>query len=242
MISKQAIMGHLVLGYPDLETSYQTAKKYVEAGIKYLELQIPFSHPTADGVVITNANRQAIHINNVTVADCLELMKRLHLEYPKQQIVPMTYLNKIVGFGIDNFLKALEALAIENLIVPDLPFDVRESQMIHASSVKLVPVIAPNITKDRIHLALVHKPNLVYIMSDYKITGYGFGIHQNMEASIAQIRSHSDAQIGIGFVITTAADVKQILAIADFSIVGSVLIKAEEQHMLAKKLSELVSE
>ena len=136
----------------------------------------------------------------------------------------------------------MEALAIENLIVPNLPFDAREAQVIHASSVKLVPVIAPNITKDRIQLALVHKPNLVYIMSDYKITGYGFGIHQNMVASIAQIRSHYDAQIGIGFGITTTANVKQILAIADFSIVGSALIKAEEQHMLAEKLSELVSE
>ncbi|CAI8393553.1 MAG: Tryptophan synthase alpha chain [Owenweeksia sp. TMED14] len=242
MSSEKTIMGHLVLGYPDLETSYKTAKKYVEARIKYLELQIPFSHPTADGVVITNANRQAIHTNNVTVADCLEWMKRLHLEFPKQQIVPMTYLNKVVCFGIDNFINALEALGIENLIVPDLPFDTREAQVIHTSSVKLVPVIAPNITKDRIQLALVHKPNLVYIMSDYKITGYGFGIHQNMEASIAQIRSHSDAQIGIGFGITSAADVKQIVAIADFSIVGSALIKAEEQNVLEEKLSELVSE
>jgi tryptophan synthase alpha chain len=53
-------MGHLVLGYPSLKASKEIALKYIAAGVKYLELQIPFSHPTADGPTITNANIIAV--------------------------------------------------------------------------------------------------------------------------------------------------------------------------------------
>ncbi len=53
-------MSHLVLGYPSLQESIETAEQYIAAGYEILELQIPFSHPTADGPVITQACRAAV--------------------------------------------------------------------------------------------------------------------------------------------------------------------------------------
>ena len=46
------LMTHIVLGYPSFEESYRIIKEMVGAGVDLMELQIPFSEPTADGPVI----------------------------------------------------------------------------------------------------------------------------------------------------------------------------------------------
>ena len=72
--NKMPVMAHLVLGYPTLAESIRTAGQYVQAGVEILELQIPFSHPTADGPVITAACQVANDVvgnENVAEADVL---------------------------------------------------------------------------------------------------------------------------------------------------------------------------
>ena len=65
------LMTHIVIGYPDLETSMRTVEAMVEAGVDLMELQIPFSEPIADGPVILHANQQALEVG-VTVEQCFE--------------------------------------------------------------------------------------------------------------------------------------------------------------------------
>ena len=66
------IMTHIVLGYPSFEASKRIIEAMVSAGVDLMELQIPFSEPTADGPVIARANQKALE-DGVTVAECLEL-------------------------------------------------------------------------------------------------------------------------------------------------------------------------
>lgn len=233
-------MGHLVLGFPSLERSYQMAREYVLSGVKYLELQIPFSHPTADGIVITDANRTAVETNGVSINDCMELFEKLRAEFPEQAIIPMTYLNKVFSFGIMDFVETLKQQGIQQLIIPDLPFDAPQADFIREQGLDLVPVIAPNIKMERLHSVLALNPTLIYIMSDFKITGGDFGLNKAMDQCISTIRSKSKAQIGIGFGISTGEDVANVLEIADYAIVGSSLLRAEAEGKLSDKLSELV--
>jgi tryptophan synthase alpha chain len=66
------LMTHIVLGYPSLDDSYRIIKAMVEAGVDIMELQIPFSEPTADGPIIVKANQHAID-NGTTVEACMQL-------------------------------------------------------------------------------------------------------------------------------------------------------------------------
>ncbi|MGD9306636.1 MAG: tryptophan synthase subunit alpha, partial [Desulfobacterales bacterium] len=52
------LMTHIVLGYPSFNDSFNTIEAMVEAGVDLMELQIPFSEPTADGPVIVRANQR----------------------------------------------------------------------------------------------------------------------------------------------------------------------------------------
>jgi tryptophan synthase alpha chain len=51
------LMTHIVLGYPSIDDSLRLIEAMVASGVDLMELQIPFSEPTADGPVIVHANQ-----------------------------------------------------------------------------------------------------------------------------------------------------------------------------------------
>jgi len=66
------LMTHIVLGYPSFNASLNIIETMVAAGVDLMELQIPFSEPTADGPVIARANQKALE-NGVTESNVLHL-------------------------------------------------------------------------------------------------------------------------------------------------------------------------
>jgi tryptophan synthase alpha chain len=56
---KNPIMTHLVCGYPSIKESLELLK-ILSKYSKYIEIQIPFSDPIADGPIISNANEVAL--------------------------------------------------------------------------------------------------------------------------------------------------------------------------------------
>lgn len=233
------IMGHLVIGYPTLEKSLETAFTYIQNGIKILELQIPFSAPMADGATIFEANKVAI-ANGVTFDNCLDFIGKIKANYPNQEIYIMSYLNKIISQDWIILEKRLESLGVEQLILPDLPLDSEETfEMEKNGKVQIVPVLGVNIDKARLESILLKKPKFIYIMSNFKITGSAFDMHQSMTSFIDHLRILSDAKIGIGFGVSSHQDALEVSKIADIVIVGSSLIEAEKKGVLVEKINEL---
>ena len=54
------LMAHLVAGYPTDELAYAAAHGLVEGGCSYIEVQLPFSDPSADGPAIQSACAQVL--------------------------------------------------------------------------------------------------------------------------------------------------------------------------------------
>lgn len=234
--SAMPIMAHLVLGYPSLSDSLQTARQYVEAGIEILELQIPFSHPTADGPVITQACQEATQ-QGVSVRDCLEAIKTLRNWFPQQEIMIMSYLNRIYSFGLEAFIQEMETLGIEHLIIPDLPVDALKWP---ARTLKLVPVLAANTSDARLQKLLEKGFDFFYLMSDFKITGSDFSLHPELQKIIMKIRTAPQApRIGIGFGISTPEQALKVASEADVAIIGSALILAQKTGKLEEYLESL---
>jgi tryptophan synthase alpha chain len=244
--SMMPVMGHLVLGFPSLPESINTARQYVAAGISILELQIPFSHPTADGPVITMACQEATEVQKVTVQDCMDAIATLRAEFPEQEIMVMSYLNRIYSYGFQRLIDTLKTLHIRHLIVPDLPVDsaLATSYFGTNSAVRLVPVVAANIPDARLDKLNQAGFNFYYLMSDFKITGSGFSLNPRLEEVISSIRKHSAAagrtvRTGIGFGISTREQATLVCQTADFAIIGSALITAKKEGKLEEYLEEL---
>lgn len=231
----------MVIGYPNYEKSIEVAELYINKNIEILEVQIPFSHPTADGAILTQANQQAVE-QGITLQKSFYFLQNIRKNHPQQVIMAMTYINKVFSMGVENFCNKMEELRIPHLIIPDLPFDSTMAKIIHKHPYcQQVPVLAANISDERLEIALSTHPQYVYLMADFKITGQNFSIHQNIQNLINKIRNKSEAKIGLGFGISNVGEVTQALRAADFAIIGSSLAKAIQTDTLVEKVNELTS-
>ena len=118
---RKALMAFITCGDPDLETTIAIAKAAVAGGANILELNIPFSDPTAADPVIQQSNVRALK-NGVTTDSVFMLVQQLRKEL-STPIVVSTYANVVFSYGTERFLKACREIGIDGLIVPDLPFE-----------------------------------------------------------------------------------------------------------------------
>ncbi|MEO6758033.1 MAG: tryptophan synthase subunit alpha, partial [Saprospiraceae bacterium] len=231
--AKMPVMGHLVLGYPSLAESIRTAGLYADAGIAILELQIPFSHPTADGPVITAACQEAVENQHVSMTDCMVAIRSIRESYPEQEIMVMSYINRVFAYGMEKFRREMNALGIRHLIIPDLPVDFpgfADFKNQGDQSPKLVPVLAANVSDARIEKLLAMGFDFFYLMADFKITGSTFSLHPRLQEVIAKINpldtkqeTLSTRRIGIGFGISSPEQALLVTQTADVAIIGSAL-------------------
>lgn len=165
------LMAHLVAGYPDREKSYLVAKALAVGGADYLEIQFPFSDPSADGPTIERACQSAL-AGGFRVDDGFRMLARLHGEL-KTPLFIMTYGSVVFARGADEFVRRAADAGVRGLIVPDLPPDYDEGLFAagRAAGVAVVPVIAPGIADARLKLIGDLKPEYIYTALRLGITG-----------------------------------------------------------------------
>ena len=85
--NRLGLMTHVVVGYPSLEITESLVKVMENAGVDFIELQIPFSDPLADGPTIMRACEKALE-NGTRVKDFFDLANRLF----KQVKIPLIFM------------------------------------------------------------------------------------------------------------------------------------------------------
>jgi tryptophan synthase alpha subunit len=104
----------------------------------------------------------------------------------------------------------------------------------------LVPVLAANIPDTRLDQLIAAGYDFFYLMSDFKITGSTFSLHPRLREIAGRIKSgNSAARIGIGFGINTPEQIKAVLEVADYAIIGSALIVAQQEGRLENYLENI---
>ena len=122
--SGKAFMPFFICGDPTLTATGKAVRAAVEAGATVIELNIPFSDPTAGDGSIQQANIRALE-GGVTTDKIFDFIRELR----KDVAVPLVisgYANVVFSYGADRFLKTCAETGIDSLIVPDLPFEERE--------------------------------------------------------------------------------------------------------------------
>ena len=124
-MSKIKLMSHLVAGYPTTQLALTAARALVKGGADILEIQLPFSDPSADGPAIQTACTKVLERGYKT-ADGLSFISTLHQEFPDITIYLMSYGSLVYTPGIEEFCKRAAAAGVKGMIIPDLPFDYDE--------------------------------------------------------------------------------------------------------------------
>lgn len=223
------VMAHVVCGYPSFEDNMQELEIMAEAGVDLVELQFPFSEPSADGPLFVNANEQSLK-SGTTVDQCFEFMKQASERFPFQLLM-MGYYNTVFKMGEETFIKRLKEAGGVGYILPDLP--VEESAKLHRISEEegVEPVILMTPTSSDKRLAKLGEASrgLVYVVARKGVTGSKTNMGDDVLALIERCRQHTDVPIGVGFGISSKEDMDFLRGNADMAIVGTAALKTWEQ-------------
>lgn len=225
----KAFIAFITCGDPDLETTAAAVRAAAENGADLIELGIPFSDPTAEGPVIQGANLRALS-GGVTTDKIFAFVKELRRDV-KVPMVFMTYANVVFSYGAEKFISTCKEIAIDGLILPDLPFEEKEDflPLCHTYGVDLVSLIAPT-SENRIAMIAKEAEGFLYIVSSLGVTGARSEIKTDLAAIVDVVRQSTDIPCAIGFGISTPEQAQRMADISDGAIVGSAIVKLLERY------------
>lgn len=225
----KAFIPFITCGDPDLETTGAAIRAMAANGADLIELGIPFSDPTAEGVVIQGANLRALR-GGVTTDKIFDFVRALRKDV-KIPFVFMTYANVVFSYGADAFISACAELGIDGLILPDLPYEEKDEFLptCQKYGVDLISMIAPT-SADRIAMIAKEAEGFLYIVSSLGVTGTRSEIKTDLASIVEVVRRNTKTPCAIGFGISTPEQAHKMAAIADGAIVGSAIIKLLERY------------
>ena len=224
-MNKIKLMSHLVAGYPTDELSFTAARALVDGGADILEIQLPFSDPSADGPAIQGACTEVLK-RGYRTADGLAFITKLHKEFPQVKIYLMSYGSLIYTPGVENFCKKAAAAGVTGMIIPDLPFDFDEglTAACRANGMENIPVAAPSMSPERLDkLAHAGFP-YIYAALRTGITGTDTKID---EATLEFLKKAGagGSKIYGGFGISKGEQARALASSVEAIVAGSVFVR-----------------
>lgn len=217
------LMAHMIAGFPAMERSEAIARALAEGGAEYLEVQFPFTDPSADGPLIEQASQAALD-RGFTVREGFALMGRLsrRLSIP---LFIMTYGSLVYARGAAGFCGAAKEAGVTGLIIPDFPPDYSEGLFEEGAKrgLAVVPVIAPGITEERLDLIAALRPEYIYTALRLGITGSATNLDAGTIAYLDRV-GRTGAKIIAGFGVKSAAQMRALEGHAHAAAVGSYFL------------------
>lgn len=227
--NKKAFIAFITCGDPDLETTAAAVRAAVANGADLIELGIPFSDPTAEGPVIQGASLRALK-GGITTDKVFAFVRELRRDV-KVPMVFMTYANVVFSYGAERFIAACQAIEIDGLILPDLPFEEKDEflPLCRQYGVDLISLLVPT-SKNRIAMIAKEAEGFLYIASGPGVTDAKSGAGTEPASIVGVIRENTDVPCAIGFGISTPEQAKCMADISDGVIVDSELVKLLERY------------
>jgi tryptophan synthase alpha chain len=223
--NKKAFIAFITGGDPSLDHLGGLVKGLEKGGADIIEIGIPYSDPLADGPVIQEANQRAFANDNLNVDNLMVEVKKIR---PKTSVplLYLVYINTIVVYGKEKFIKACVDAGINGLIIPDMPLEERDELLpyLEGTDIHLIPLVAPT-TKDRLPDVLTNCGGFVYCVSSLGVTGRSSDFYGGVEDYLASVKTQTDLPVAVGFGISTNEDVKALSPYVDGVIVGSAIVR-----------------
>jgi len=218
---RRALIPYLTAGYPSRDASAAALRAAAETA-DIIEVGVPFSDPLADGPTIQRSTFQALQ-QGMTLQGTLELIGGLEANRP---LVVFSYLNPILRYGVDRFLRDAGSLGIAGLILTDLPAgsDPAVEVAVQGSSLDLIRLIAPTTSAARLASAVDGAQGFVYLVARLGVTGATSSLSGGLANSIAVVRRATPLPVAVGFGISTPEQARSVGQMADGVVVGSALV------------------
>jgi len=224
---RAALMPYYTLGYPTPEVSLEVLKAISQSGADLIELGMPFSDPLADGPTIQASTQVALHAG-MTLPRCLEITARLRAAGAHQALILMGYINPLIAYGLESFVRDAAQAGADGFIVADLPLE--ESGEFEEACRKysrgFVCLLAPDSPPQRMEMIAGRTTGFLYLVSLAGVTGARKDLPPHLPEFVRRVRQVAQTPLAVGFGVSTPQHARLVGQLADGVIVGSALIDA----------------
>ena len=235
------LMTHVIVGYPSFNETIAIVKAMAESGVDFVELQIPFSDPLADGPTIMKACEQSL-ANGTKVKDAFSMMQTLS----SQVSVPllfMAYYNTVFTYGVEKFCKDAKKTGASGLIVPDMPLDEERYEHFYQFANKYdlctIQVISPASTSERLKKNAAVAKGFVYCTARQGTTGAKKDIDPSLRSYLKKVKQVFSIPVAVGFGISQKEHVQALQKEADIAVIGSALIDIIAQSTKKERIKQI---
>ena len=223
-----ALVPYVVAGYPDARTSLDVALAVIDSGADLLEIGLPYSDPLADGTTLQRASAAAIRAG-ATLARSLELVRAVHAARPAVPLVPMAYVNQVIGGREPSGpMRALADAGASGCILADLTPD--EGAPVEAAArsagMAVVYLVTPTTPPARRAWIASRTGGFLYVVSLVGTTGARAALPPDVSSFVRDVRSASPVPVAVGFGVSRPSHVRRLGRVADGVIVASALVDA----------------
>lgn len=226
----RALIPYLTCGFPEPAATPAILDALAEGGADIIELGVPFSDPVADGPTIQRSSQIALE-HGVTLADTLRMLGDFRRRHDTA-LVLFTYLNPLLRYGVDRFIRDAVDAGVNGVLLTDLPAggDDELEAAFEASPLALIRLIAPTTPPGRAREIAAKARGFIYYIARMGVTGASSELRASLADEVAALRVVSQVPVAVGFGISTPQQAAIVAGAADGVIVGSALIATIEQR------------
>ncbi len=230
-------MTHLVANYPSPVGFEQVLLAMLDAQVDFLEIQLPFSNPLADGPVIYGANQKSLQYQQ-NLAQILQKVQQIQKKYELKsgqkvhtKLLLMSYLTPILALGLENVVNLCRENNFVGFIIPDLIFGSSEqktlSKLCQNFQMQLIPVISPLTKLERLEKIKneLELEQIVYAMARSGRTGNATSLTEIQPYLDFLKQNLAEFRIAVGFGIKEKSQVQFLNQQNLIAVIGSQIIR-----------------
>jgi tryptophan synthase alpha chain len=230
-------------GFPKLTDTIIIAQQLEKSGADIIEIGIPFSDPLADGPTIQASNKVALD-NGMNLHLLIEQVKEIR-KTVSIPIILMGYLNPVLQYGVEKFMKDASRAGVDGFILPDLPLDEylnSYKDMVESNGLTNTFLISPTTSEERIRKIDNATNGFIYAVSSSSTTGaqQGFSVEQQKYFKKLQDMKLVNPFL-IGFGVSNQSTFHTVCDYAAGAIVGSAFINLlKDSKNIPSSISQFV--
>lgn len=241
--NKKIISLYYTAGYPQLDSTLEVLKSIEKSGGDLVEIGMPFSDPLADGPVIQASSQQALK-NGMSLSKLFEQLDGFRKEIAIP-VVLMGYINPVLQFGMEKFLKSCQQVGVDGVILPDLPlneFEKNYRALFEKYQIDFIFLVTPETSQERLQEIDAAGSGFIYAVSSSSTTG----TDKTWNKLAAYFKRLADSNLKnpvlTGFGVKDKNSFEKASQYTQGAIIGTAFIKvlAENKSNLDKGISEFI--
>jgi tryptophan synthase alpha chain len=228
---EKGLVAYVTAGDPSLAETPGLLAEIARGGADVIELGVPWSDPSADGVVIQHAMERALSTGGLgtrTLEKTLDAVRAFRAE-SQVPVVLFGYYNPLLQRGLARAVSEARDAGIDGMLVVDLPPEESEEldDLLARANLSRVPLVAPTTTPERARIIAERAGGFAYYVAVTGVTGAKHLDVEDVGRRAAALRPSLGAlPLAVGFGVRDPASARALAPHCDAVVVGTALVQA----------------